>query len=349
MVPSDASKENSRKHLVSALRKHLLRDEWMEVAEELLKGNRSALSQAITWSESTLDKHRIFTQKIIEKVLPHTGRSFRLGMTGVPGVGKSTLIEALGIRWIEKGHRVAVLAIDPSSPITGGSILGDKTRMETLSMSSDAFIRPSASSNELGGVAAHTHEAILLCEAAGFDRIIVETVGVGQSETAVHHMTDCFLLLMLAGAGDQLQGIKRGIMEMCDLLAITKADGDNQNKAKLARAEYENALHLFPERPDAWIPPVVTLSALQKSGIDHLIEELERFENWSKSRLWNDRRSKQLTWQFETQWLRQLKIKMSKNAAFQELEHKILAQEIGVSEAVQLMLCSWIIDADKTT
>lgn len=348
MAASDASKENSRKHLVTALRKHLLRDEWFEVAEELLKGNRSALSQAITWSESTLDKHRIFTQKIIEKVLPQTGRSFRLGMTGVPGVGKSTLIEALGIRWIEKGHRVAVLAIDPSSPITGGSILGDKTRMEKLSMSSDAFIRPSASANELGGVAAHTHEAILLCEAAGFDRIIIETVGVGQSETAVHHMTDCFLLLMLAGAGDQLQGIKRGIMEMCDIMAITKADGDNQSKAKLAQAEYVNALHLFPERPDAWIPPVVTLSALQKSGIDHLIEELERFENWSKSRLWNDRRAKQLTWQFETEWLRQLKIKLSKDPALKELEQKILSQEIGISEAVQTLLQKMSISPDKT-
>jgi LAO/AO transport system kinase len=349
MVPSDASKENSRKHLVSALRKHLLRDEWLEVAEELIKGNRSALSQAITWSESTLDKHRIFTQKIIEKILPLTGRSFRLGMTGVPGVGKSTLIETLGSKWIEKGHRVAVLAIDPSSPITRGSILGDKTRMESLSMSADAFIRPSASSNELGGVAAHTHEAILFCEAAGFDRIIVETVGVGQSETAVHHMTDCFLLLMLAGAGDQLQGIKRGIMEMCDILAITKADGDNQSKAKLAKAEYQNALHLFPERPDSWSPPVVTLSALQKNGTDQLIEELERFEFWSKSRFWNQRRSEQLGWQFETEWLRQIKLKMSKNPAIQHLEQKIQAQEISVSEAVQILLGSIVIDADKTT
>jgi LAO/AO transport system kinase len=348
MIPSDASKENSRKHLVSALRQHLHNDQWSEVADQILKGNRSALSQAITWSESTLPQHRNFTQKIIEKVLPFTGRSFRLGMTGVPGVGKSTLIEALGMQWIQQGHRVAVLAIDPSSPITQGSILGDKTRMEQLSMNPNAFVRPSASANELGGVAAHTHEAILLCEAAGFDRIIVETVGVGQSETAVHHMTDCFLLLMLAGAGDQLQGIKRGIMEMCDLLAITKADGDNHRKAELAKAEYQNALHLFPERPDAWSTPVVTLSAIEKKGIDLLVEELNRFESWSKSRQWNIRRSGQLTWQFETELLRQLKNKMSGLPLIQEVEKKIIHQEIGISEAVQQLLAAIVMDTGNT-
>jgi LAO/AO transport system kinase len=215
-------------------------------------------------------------------------------------------------------------------------------------MNPNAFVRPSASANELGGVAAHTHEAILLCEAAGFDRIIVETVGVGQSETAVHHMTDCFLLLMLAGAGDQLQGIKRGIMEMCDLLAITKADGDNHRKAELAKAEYQNALHLFPERPDAWSPTVVTLSAIEKKGIDLLVEELNRFESWSKSRQWNIRRSVQLTWQFETELLRQLKNKMSGLPLIQEVEKKIIHQEIGISEAVQQLLAAIVMDTGNT-
>ena len=338
MGPLDASKDHSRKHLVEAMRKHLQRGEWNEIADQILIGNRAALSQAITWSESTLPQHREFTQRILEKILPHTGRSFRLGMTGVPGVGKSTLIESLGQRWIHAGHRVAVLAIDPSSPITQGSILGDKTRMETLSMSPQAFIRPSASANELGGVAARTHEAILLCEAAGFDKIIVETVGVGQSETAVHHMTDCFLLLMLAGAGDQLQGIKRGIMEMCDIMAITKADGNNTTQASHAQAEYQNALHLFPERPDQWHPPVVTLSALANQGVDDLMEELEKFESWSKARLWENRRQMQLTWQFEHEWIRQMKSHLHQSTTALELERKILAHEISISEAVAQLL-----------
>jgi LAO/AO transport system kinase len=252
------------------------------------------------------------------------------------------LIESLGLHWIEEGHKVAVLAIDPSSPISQGSILGDKTRMEQLSMNDRAFIRPTASSNELGGVASRTHEAILLCEAAGFDRIIIETVGVGQSETAVYHMTDCFLLLMLAGAGDQLQGIKRGIMEMCDVMAITKSDGHNLKSAQLAKAEYQNALHLFPERPDQWSPPVLSISAIEKKGITELAQELARFEEWSKNRLWKQRRSQQLHWQFEQEWLRQLKQKMTQHASLQaamkNIESKVASQEMSISAAVHEMI-----------
>ncbi len=342
MSASDASKEHSRRHLIDAIRKRQQFQDIDIVAQELLQGHRSALSQGITWSESTLAHHRELTEHLLAKILPNTGNSFRLGITGVPGVGKSTLIEALGLHWIEEGHKVAVLAIDPSSPISQGSILGDKTRMEQLSMHPQAFIRPTASSNELGGVASRTHEAILLCEAAGFDRIIIETVGVGQSETAVYHMTDCFLLLMLAGAGDQLQGIKRGIMEMCDMMAITKSDGTNLKPAQLAKAEYQNALHLFPERPDQWLPSVLNISALKKKGISELSQELTRFEEWSKHRLWKQRRSQQLHWQFEQEWLRQLRYKMSKNIALQNalnnIESKVASQEMSISAAVHEMI-----------
>jgi LAO/AO transport system kinase len=342
MSASDASKEQSRKHLIEAVRQRQLFQDVEFVLQGILNGDRGALSQAITWSESTLSHHRTLTENVIAKILPDAGQSFRLGITGVPGVGKSTLIESLGLHWIEEGHKVAVLAIDPSSPISQGSILGDKTRMEQLSMNDHAFIRPTASSNELGGVASRTHEAILLCEAAGFDRIIIETVGVGQSETAVYHMTDCFLLLMLAGAGDQLQGIKRGIMEMCDVMAITKSDGQNLKSAQLAKAEYQNALHLFPERPDQWSPPVLSISAIEKKGITELAQQLARFEEWSKNRLWKQRRSQQLHWQFEQEWLRQLKQKMTQHASLQaamkNIESKVASQEISISAAVHEMI-----------
>lgn len=224
-------------------------------------GNITLLSKAITLIESSLPEHHIKAQKIIEKCLPYTGNSLRIGITGVPGVGKSTFIEAMGSMMTQAGKRVAVLAIDPSSNRTKGSILGDKTRMESLATDPKAFIRPSPSAGTLGGVARKTHETIILCEAAGFDTILVETVGVGQSEVAVHSMIDFFLLLQLAGAGDELQGIKRGIMEMADAIIINKAEGENLQKAELAKREYANALHLFPASQSGWTPVVDMCSA----------------------------------------------------------------------------------------
>ena len=249
----------------------LLADEYVE---GIRAGNRTVLSKAITLVESALPKHQSIAQEVIEKCLPYTGNSIRMGITGVPGVGKSTFIEALGSYLTSAGHKLAVLAIDPSSEKTKGSILGDKTRMEKLASDKNAFIRPSPSAGSLGGVARKTKEIITLCEAAGFDTIIVETVGVGQSETAVHSMVDFFLLLMLAGAGDELQGIKRGIMEMADALVINKADGDNIPKAELARQEYLNALHLFPPAESGWIPTVKTCSSLNNTGITEVWEEV---------------------------------------------------------------------------
>jgi LAO/AO transport system kinase len=231
--------------------------------EGVLAGDRTVLARAITVIESELPADGELGAKILDAVLPHTGRSRRVGITGVPGAGKSTFIDALGMHLLrDRGENVAVLSIDPSSPISGGSILGDKTRMERLAVEEKAFIRPSPSGGHLGGVARRTRETLLLCEAAGYRNILVETVGVGQSETAVRSMTDFFLLLMLAGAGDELQGMKRGIIEMLDGMAINKADGDNKPKAERARIEYGSALHLFPASPDGWTPRVLTCSAL---------------------------------------------------------------------------------------
>jgi len=231
------------------------------------------LARAITVIESDLPADGELAALLLDSVLPHSGNSRRVGITGVPGVGKSTFIDALGMHLIRDcGETLAVLSVDPSSPISGGSILGDKTRMERLSVEPHAFIRPSPSRGHLGGVARRTRETILLCEAAGYRNILVETVGVGQSETAVRSMTDFFLLLMLAGAGDELQGMKRGIIEMLDGMAINKADGDNKRKAERARAEYANALHLFPASADGWTPPVVTCSSLNGEGVPQVWE-----------------------------------------------------------------------------
>jgi len=234
----------------------------------ILRGSRVVLSKAITLIESTLVQHQELAQAIIEKCLVHSGNSIRVGITGVPGVGKSTFIEALGTMLTRQGNKLAVLAIDPSSQRSKGSILGDKTRMESLAADPNAFIRPSPSAGTLGGVARKTRETIILCEAAGYNIIFVETVGVGQSETAVHGMVDFFLLLMLAGAGDELQGIKRGIIEMADAIVINKAEADNLQKAMLAKAQIENALHYFPPSPGGWKPVVETCSALNNIGID---------------------------------------------------------------------------------
>jgi len=244
----------------------------MGLAQQIIEGNRTALGQGITLLESTLPEHEKQAQDLITACLPHSGKSIRVGVTGVPGVGKSTFIESFGKLLTSKGKKVAVLAIDPTSERTHGSILGDKSRMHELAADKNAFIRPSPSSGTLGGVANKTRESIILCEAAGFEIILIETVGVGQSETTVSDLVDFFLLLMLAGAGDELQGIKRGIMELADALIITKADGDNELKAKNASLEYKRALHLFPAMENGWIPQTGTCSALDKKGLDTIWE-----------------------------------------------------------------------------
>lgn len=268
----------------------------------ILNGNITVLSQAITLIESSLTEDHKLAQKIIEACLPHSGNSLRIGITGVPGVGKSTFIEALGKELTAQGRKLAVLAIDPSSEKTKGSILGDKTRMEDLSTDKNAFIRPSPSAGSLGGVARKTRESIILCEAAGFDTIFIETVGVGQSETAVHSMTDFFLLLMLAGAGDELQGIKRGIMEMADAIAITKSDGANIDKASKAKAEYQNALHLFPLGESTWTPKVTSCSALSKEGINDVWLNILEYCNLTKeNQYFTKKRNQQAKyWMYQT-------------------------------------------------
>ena len=241
-----------------------------KLAEALRKGERRALAKAITLVESTRADHQESAQRLLELLLPHTGKAARIGISGVPGVGKSTFIEAFGLHLIELGKRVAVLAVDPSSARSGGSILGDKTRMQRLSIAPEAFIRPSPAGRSLGGVARRTREAMLVCEAAGFDAVVVETVGVGQSEYAVASMVDFFLVLMLPGAGDELQGIKKGILELADALAVNKADGDNLRRAERAVAEYRSALRLFRPTSATWTPPVVAVSALESRGMNEV-------------------------------------------------------------------------------
>lgn len=270
--------------------------------EGILAHNRIMLSQAITLIESSLPEDEALAQEVLTALLPHTGKSVRVGITGVPGVGKSTFIESFGVHIADKGAHVAVLAIDPSSQRNRGSILGDKTRMEQLAIHPRAYIRPSPSSATLGGVARRTRETMLLCEAGGFEVILVETVGVGQSETLVRSMVDFFLLLMLAGAGDELQGMKRGIMEMADALVITKADGENKNQAKRASREYENALHLFPPNPNGWTTPVLLTSALAQEGIAEVWQTIDAYTAHTKN---NDffskqRAQQQLAWLHES-------------------------------------------------
>ncbi len=253
-----------------------------EFAAQILAGNRYVLSQAITLIESTRADHQTLAGKVIEKCLPHSGNSIRIGITGTPGVGKSSFVESFGNQVIKDGKKIAVLAIDPSSPINRGSILGDKTRMARLTMQPNAYIRPTAASGSLGGVARKTRETIVLCEAAGFDVILIETVGVGQSETAVASMTDFFLLLLQPGAGDELQGIKRGIVEMADLIAVNKADGDHAELAKQAQRAYSNALHLFPPKENKWIPQAVCCSALSGFGIADIWALILDYQQFTK-------------------------------------------------------------------
>jgi LAO/AO transport system kinase len=264
-----------------------------EYIEGILSGNITILSQAITLVESSLTEHMEPAQNIIERCLPFSSASVRIGITGAPGAGKSTLIETFGKHLTSLGKKVAVLAVDPSSVLSGGSILGDKTRMEKLGADPMAFVRPSPAAGTLGGVARKTMETIILCEAAGFDTIIIETVGVGQSETAVHSMVDFFLLLLLGGAGDQLQGIKRGIIEMADGIAITKADGSNKKNAECARSDFQAALGMFPQTVSGWKTKVLTCSAMENEGIKELWDEISSYLDFTRSNGYFDERRKQ--------------------------------------------------------
>ncbi len=273
-----------------------------KLVEGILAGKTSVLARAITLLESQRKEHRDLAQKVLEKCLPHTGKALRIGITGVPGAGKSTFIEAFGKMLTKEGKRLAVLAIDPSSQKSKGSILGDKTRMEELAGDPAAFIRPSPSGNSLGGVARKTRESALFCEAAGYDIILIETVGVGQSETAVHSMVDFFLLLQISGAGDELQGIKRGIMEMAELIVINKCDGSNKAKAALAKVQIDNALHLFPLPESGWHPSSMTCSSIDKNGIPEIWEKIqEYFEFTGKNGYLEERRHQQsVYWMYES-------------------------------------------------
>ena len=273
-----------------------------ELVEGILKGDITTLSRAVTLVESLSAEHQTIAQEVIEKCLPYSGNSKRIGITGVPGAGKSTSIDVFGLHVLKEGGKLAVLAIDPSSERTKGSILGDKTRMERLAVHPSAFIRPSPSAGSLGGVARKTRETIVLCEAAGYNNIFVETVGVGQSETAVHSMVDFFLLIQLAGTGDELQGIKRGIMEMADGIVINKADGDNVDRARLAQAQFRSALHLFPPTQSGWFPEVLCYSGYYGIGIEEVWDMIDRYFDFVKENGYFDRKRQEQAryWMFET-------------------------------------------------
>ena len=310
--------------------------------EGIRAGNIADLSAAITLVESTLESDKQQAQELIQRCLPYVGNAVRIGITGVPGVGKSTFIESVGKLLVERGNHVAVLAIDPSSASSGGSILGDKTRMSELAVTKEVYIRPSAAGTTLGGVARKTRETIFLCEVAGFDVILVETVGVGQSETLVHSMVDFFLLLMLSGAGDELQGIKRGIMELADALVITKADGDNLKRAKLAATEYATAMHLFPPKASQWIAPAKTCSSLDQVGLKEVLEVIDSFVNTTKLNGWFDAHRKLQDNYWFTEGVKErlmadLFDSPSMKALMHELETKLLAGEISAFQAADYL------------
>ena len=297
--PDSVNVESVQRFLKKGKRKMLASDDYLK---GILDGNITLLSQAVTLVESNNPDHQKIAQEIIIKCLPHAGQSIRIGITGVPGAGKSTFIESLGTHSTRGGGKLAVLAIDPSSERSKGSILGDKTRMEELSSDPNAYIRPSPSAGSLGGVARKTREIIILCEAAGFNTIFIETVGVGQSETVVHSMVDFFLLIQIAGAGDELQGIKRGIMEMADAIVINKADGDNYERAQLAAAQFRNALHLFPPTGSGWVPPVLTCSSIEGSGVPKVLETVGSYVAMAKENGYfkNRRHDQSRYWMYET-------------------------------------------------
>ncbi|CAM3985832.1 methylmalonyl Co-A mutase-associated GTPase MeaB [Flavobacterium weaverense] len=314
-----------------------------ELVDGILAGNITALSRAITLVESTNNNHLAKANEVINACLPHASKSIRIGITGVPGVGKSTFIEAFGKFLTSLGKKVAVLAVDPSSTISHGSILGDKTRMEELVKDKNAYIRPSASGETLGGVARKTRETITLCEACGFDTIIIETVGVGQSETAVHSMVDFFLLLKISGAGDELQGIKRGIMEMADAIVINKADGDNIRKAHFAKMEFNRALHLFPAKKSGWIPKTSTCSSITHEGIPLVWETIESFLGLTKTNnsFFEKRKEQNQYWMFET-INEQLKLNFYNQIEIQDLleptKKAVQSDEISPFAAAQKLL-----------
>ncbi len=321
-------------------KKHYSSDEYVE---GILKGDRTILSQAVTLVESSKSDHQKIAQEVIEKCLPYAGKAVRVGITGVPGAGKSTSIDTFGMHLLSQGKKLAVLAIDPSSERSKGSILGDKTRMEQLSVQEHAFIRPSPSAGSLGGVARKTRETIILCEAAGFDTIFVETVGVGQSETAVHSMVDFFMLLQVPGTGDELQGIKRGIMELADGIVINKADGGNIEKAQLAQSQYRNALHLFPPTQSGWSPKVLTYSGYYGLGISEIWEMVYAYVKFTQGNGYFDfRRSEQSKyWMYET-INENLRNNFYKNhqieAELKQMEKKVLKGEISSFIAAKVLL-----------
>lgn len=309
----------------------------------ILDRNRVVLSQAITLVESKLGSDHALAEEVVKKIMPYTGKSLRIGITGVPGVGKSTFIEAFGKYLTSIGKRIAVLTIDPSSQRSKGSILGDKTRMESLANDPNAYIRPSASGATLGGIHSKTRETMLLCEAAGYDIIIVETVGVGQSETSVKGIVDFFLLLMLTNAGDELQGIKRGIMEMADAIAINKADGDNLQKSKMAQREYKNALHMFPPNPNGWVPEVVTCSAVTSLGIGEIWQLICRFEEVTQSNgfFQSNRQQQNLNWMEETvKYFLESDLYSHPNvtAQLEDIRQQVLAEDIPAVTAARKIL-----------
>jgi len=339
--PLPSVSEDSVKRFLKNKKKRILSVQ--QYVDGILNGDITILSQAVTLVESSKPEHQEIAQEIIVKCLPFSGNSVRIGITGVPGVGKSTFIEAMGKHITAKGQKLAVLAIDPSSERTKGSILGDKTRMEDLSIDPNAYIRPSPSAGSLGGVARKTRETIVLCEAAGFNHIFIETVGVGQSETAVHSMVDFFLLLMLAGAGDELQGIKRGIMEMADAITINKADGNNIEKAGLARVQYMNALHLFPAADSGWKPKVLTCSAYMKTGISEIWDTIDEYLVHVKNNSYfQHRRNEQAKfWMYETinEHLRNNFYQNEQiKALMEESEKKVLKEEISSFVAAKKLL-----------
>jgi LAO/AO transport system kinase len=338
-MPSSVD-DNAAKRFLQKKRRHI---DVNQLVSEISDGNITSLSTAITLIESIHPKHRQPAEEIVEKCLPLSGNSIRIGITGVPGVGKSTFIEALGMYLTGLGHKLAVLAIDPSSQQSGGSILGDKTRMELLSANKNAFIRPSPSGSTLGGVARKTRETVILCEAAGFDIIFIETVGVGQSETTVHSMVDFFLLLMLAGAGDELQGIKRGIMEMADSIVINKADGENLRRAELARRQYENALHLFPPSESDWYPKVLLASAMKNTGIDTVWKTIMDYVNHTKkNKFWDYNRCTQAKYRMHETIIDSLKNNFFQNheskIMIKALEEKVLTGKISPFRAAKQLL-----------
>jgi len=317
-----------------------------ELASRVRAGDRASLARAITLVESRKADHQAQARALVQALLPHTGKALRVGITGVPGVGKSTTIDTLGSNLTAQGHQVAVLAVDPSSTRTGGSILGDKTRMAKLSADPNGFIRPSPSSGTLGGVAAKTRETMLLCEAAGFDVILVETVGIGQSETAVADMTDFFLVLMLPGAGDELQGIKKGVLELADMIAVNKAEGDGAARARLAAGEYKAALHIMQQASPNWAVPVVMISGLANVGLDdmwtHVVEHRRRFDK--SGELAARRRAQQVKWMWamlEERLLARLHSDAKVRARLPALERAVgdgaLSPTLAVEEVAELL------------